>query len=57
MNAVTPQNEPESHQSGRSVACIWSPDTEAKFILRLKKKFMENNIDTEIWMYDHCFIG
>lgn len=57
INAVTPQNEPESHQAGQSVACIWSPDTEAQFMIKLKEKFKQNNIDTKIWMYDHCFIG
>ncbi|MDD6484912.1 MAG: hypothetical protein PUF72_10165 [Clostridiales bacterium] len=57
INAVTPQNEPESHQNGTSVACIWAPDTEAKFIIALKEKMLQNGIDTEIWMYDHCFIG
>lgn len=57
IHAITPQNEPESHQTGKSVACVWSPDSEAKFILKLKDKFNENNIDAEIWMYDHCFIG
>lgn len=57
IGAVTPQNEPETHQNGTSVACIWSPDTEAKFIIKLSEKFKENKIDTKIWMYDHCFIG
>lgn len=57
INSVTPQNEPESHQMGRSVACIWSPDTEAKFIIKLKEKLAANGLDTKIWMYDHCFIG
>ena len=57
INYVTPQNEPESHQVGKSVACIWSPDTEAKFMIKLKEKMRENDIDAEIWMYDHCFIG
>lgn len=57
ISSVTPQNEPESHQVGRSVACIWSPDSEAKFMIKLKEKLRQNNLDTEIWMYDHCFIG
>lgn len=57
IDAVTPQNEPESHQTGLSVACVWSPDLEAKFMIKLKKKLEQNGLDTEIWMYDHCFIG
>lgn len=57
ISAVTPQNEPDSSQNGTSVACIWSPDTEAKFMLSLKKKLSEAGLKTEIWMYDHCFIS
>lgn len=57
IHAVTPQNEPEAHQTGKSVACIWSPDTEADFILRLKEKLLRAGLHTEIWMYDHCFSG
>ena len=26
-------------------------------MIKLKKKLKENGLDTEIWMYDHCFIG
>lgn len=57
INAVTPQNEPETHQSGTSVACIWSPDTEAKFICKLREAMDKHGIDTKIWMYDHNFIA
>lgn len=57
INSITPQNEPESHQMGKSVACIWSPDTEAEFMIKLKEKLEKHGLDTKIWMYDHCFIG
>lgn len=57
INALTPQNEPETHQNGKSVACIWAPDIEAEFIIKLKEKMLAEGIDTEVWMYDHCFIG
>lgn len=57
INSVTPQNEPETHQQGTSVACVWSPDIEAKFMIKLKEKLEENGLETEIWMYDHCFNG
>lgn len=57
IGAVTPQNEPETHQNGQSVACVWSPDQEAEFVATLKNKLKENGLDTEIWMYDHNFNG
>ncbi len=57
ISSVTPQNEPETHQQGKSVACVWPPDMEAEFILKLGKKLKENKLDTEIWMYDHNFSG
>ena len=55
--AVTPQNEPETAQSGQMPACILHPDLEAEFVITLKQKFIENNIDTKIWCYDHNFSG
>lgn len=57
ISAVTPQNEPETHQYGKSVACVWTPDTEAKYMLKLREKLDEANLDTKIWMYDHSFIA
>lgn len=57
ISAITPQNEPETLQSGKMPACVWHPDIEAKFISILRKKFDENNIDTKIWCYDHNFNG
>ena len=38
IRAITPQNEPETDQGGRMPACYWSPETEAKFSIALKKK-------------------
>lgn len=55
IKAITPQNEPETQQNGNMPACIWHPETEAKFIITLNSKFKENNIDTEIWCHDHNF--
>ncbi len=57
ISAITPQNEPETQQNGKMPACIWHPDIEAKFIGILRKKFLENNLDTKIWCYDHNFSG
>ena len=55
ISAVTPQNEPNTQQWEKMPACIWHPETEAKFINILKKKFEENNLDIKIWMFDHNF--
>ena len=57
ISAITPQNEPETHKYGQMPTCIWHPDTEAKFICLLKKKFVENSLDIKILMYDHNFNG
>ncbi len=57
IRAVTPQNEPETHQFGKMPACIWHPEIESSFILSLKKKLKENNLDVKVWMYDHSFTG
>lgn len=55
--AITPQNEPETEQDGKMPACIWEPDVEAKFILQMYRKLREKRKDTQIWIYDYCFLG
>ncbi|MBR3967321.1 MAG: hypothetical protein IKJ91_09645 [Clostridia bacterium] len=57
ISAITPQNEPETQQGGKMPACIWHPETEARFIKILRKKITEEALDTKIWMYDHNFRG
>lgn len=57
ISAVTPQNEPETQQSGKMPACIWHPDIEARYIKILRKKLAENGLDVKIWMHDHSFNG
>ncbi len=57
ISAITPQNEPETQQAGRMPACIWHPETEAKYIKALKKKLAENGLDVKVWMYDNNFPG
>ena len=54
--AVTSQNEPATDQSGKMPACRWHPESEAKFVSILRKKFDENGINTKIWFFDHSFI-
>lgn len=53
--AITPQNECETDQGGRMPACYWSPETEAKFVLALRKKADEQGLPFEIWLCDHNF--
>ena len=55
ISAVTPQNEPNTQQLGRMAACVWHPETEAKFIKALRKKLDEAALDVKIWMFDHTF--
>jgi len=55
IRAITPQNEPETHQSGKMPACIWHPEHEAKFIGILRQKLREKHMSVGIWMYDHNF--
>lgn len=55
VRAITPQNEPNTQQKGRMPACIWHPETEAKFIAALRKQLTKQGMDTEIWMFDHNF--
>lgn len=55
--AVTPQNEPETHQSGRMPACIWHPELEAEYIKTLRKKLDEKGLNVGIWAWDYNFYG
>ena len=56
ISALTPQNEPETHQKGLMPACIWHPDIEAEFVIALHKKLRENQLDVKIWLCDHNFV-
>lgn len=55
ISALTPQNEPETHEKGLMPACIWHPDIEAEFVIALRKKLKENDLDVKIWLLDHNF--
>lgn len=57
VEAITPQNEPETHHFGCMPACIWHPDIEAEFVSVLRKKLNACGMDTQIWLYDHSFAG
>ncbi len=55
VRAVTVQNETETHQAGKMPACMWHPDIEARFIIKLRKAFDTAEINTKILMLDHNF--
>ncbi len=55
ISALTPQNEPETHQQGKMTACIWHPEIEAEYIKVLRRKLDENGMKVRIWMHDHNF--
>jgi len=55
ISAITPQNEANTQQNGKMPACIWHPETEARFIKVLRQKLHAENLDVKIWMYDHSF--
>lgn len=55
ISAITPQNECNTQQNYKMPACIWHPETEARFICALKDKLENNSLDTKIWMLDHNF--
>lgn len=57
ISALTPQNEPETHQNGKMPACIWNPETEGRFIQILRRKLDEKGMDVGIWMWDYRFTG
>ena len=57
ISAITPQNETETHQHGKMPACIWHPETEAKFVKALRKKLDARGLDVKIWIFDHNFDG
>ena len=55
ISALTPQNETNTQQAGRMPACVWHPETEAKFIVMLKDALKKAALDVKVWMYDHNF--
>jgi len=55
IHALTPQNEPNTHQKSLMPACIWHPEIEAEYIKVLRRKLRENGLNVKIWMYDHDF--
>lgn len=55
IRVVTPQNEPNTQQRGLMPACIWHPEIEAAFVLKLREKLTRDGLNVKIWMFDHNF--
>jgi glucosylceramidase len=53
VSALTRQNETEMQQHGTMPACLWHPDTEARFSMLLREKLTAAGLDTEIWIFDN----
>ena len=55
VRALTAQNEPNTQKENNAPTCIWHPETEAKFLAILHRKLKENNLNVNLWLYDHNF--
>ena len=55
ISGITPQNEINTQSKSRMTACVWHPETEAKFIVTLRNKANALGMPLDIWMYDHNF--
>lgn len=56
INALTTQNESETDQVSRMPACYWHPDTESKFVIKMREALDRHDFkDLKIWLMDHNF--
>lgn len=56
IQAMTTQNETETDQVSRMPACLWHPDIEAEFVIKMRRALDENGYsDLKIWLTDHNF--
>ena len=56
VQAVTPQNEPDTDQDGRMPACIWPQEYEIAFVRDCLGPLLEKNgMETKIWILDHNY--
>jgi len=56
VQAVTPQNEPDTDQDGRMPACIWPQEYEIGFVSQHLGPLLEKNgMDTKVWILDHNY--
>ena len=57
LNGLTPQNETETDQLGKMPACLWHPEIEMQFALKMRSLLDENGFnDLKIWLMDHNLI-
>ena len=57
LNGLTPQNETETDQLGKMPACLWHPEIEMQFSLKMRQLLDENGLkDIKIWLLDHNLI-
>jgi glucosylceramidase len=57
LNGLTPQNETETDQVSKMPACLWHPEIEMEFAVKMRKLLDENGFkDLKIWLLDHNFI-
>ena len=57
LNGLTPQNETETDQVSKMPACLWHPEIEMEFSLKMRKLLDENGFkDLKIWILDHNLI-
>ena len=55
ISAITVQNEVETDQSGKSAACYWHPETEAKFAVDFAQKQSARAEKVKIMILDHNY--
>jgi glucosylceramidase len=55
INALTPQNEPETDQLGKMPATYWNPDDEMTFVRGIGPVLRAKKINTAVWIHDHNY--
>lgn len=56
VNALTPQNETETDQSGKMPACYWHPDMEVSFVRdHMGPLLKKHGLDVDMWLLDHNY--
>ena len=55
LYAITPQNESLTSDDRATPACRFTWRMQKDVIIALRKEFLEHDINTKIWVYDHNF--
>jgi len=57
LNGLTPQNETETDQLGKMPACLWHPEIETRFAMKMRRLLDDNGFkELKIWLLDHNLI-